>query len=78
MSKPRQVNLTFLTSYNIKELEHRGEPVILKASRMPFALCLPVVTPNAQLNESRARELGAGDETIQWLRDMLEGNDDRQ
>ena len=76
MSKPRQVSFALLTSATIRELDRKGEPFVLKTNRNPWAICLPVLNTDGQLDVERAQALGLGDVAVRQLCALIEGTDD--
>jgi hypothetical protein len=76
MSKPRQVSFALLTSATIRELDRKAEPFILKTNRNLWAICLPVLTPNGELDIERLPPENLTSEVIDWLLRIIEGTDD--
>jgi hypothetical protein len=61
-----------LTGKKRLELDRAAQPFGIKLVRRPWALCLPVLDNDGCIDEGRLTALGATQDTIAWLRVIVE------
>lgn len=68
-----RIPVSQLDTDTVRFVDKAGMPFILEFQRRAWALALPLLNRDGTIDEVIAREMGAPDAAVEWLRALMEG-----